>query len=293
MSPIAPFFGDWLWNHLHQRATPSESRQSVHLGSWPVVDSACLDPNLERRMALAQRLSSLSHGLRKNRKLKVRQPLKRAIVPVLTDQQAEDVRAMADFVAAEINVLAVEPTQDPTFLNKSVKPNFRALGPRLGKQMKAAGAAIAQLSEDQLLKLESGQAILLDLDGTPFELLPTDVEIVLQEIPGFYTATDGQATVALDLELNDELRELGLAREFVNRVQNLRKEAGLEVTDRIHLRIAADATTQATLERQLTYIQDETLAPKVDFEASVESGTELQLDDVTISVALQALVSAS
>ena len=224
MSPIAPFYADWLYRNL------TENGSSVHLTDFPVVQQELLDTELERSMELAQQVSSLVHSLRKGHKLKVRQPLSRVLIPVLNADTRRQIEHVTPIIQSEVNVKTVEFVDDASgILTKKVKPNFKALGPRFGKQMKDVAAAIGSITAEQLKELEAND----HLRVSDYDLQLTDVEILTEDIPGWLVASEGGLTVALDVNVTDELRREGIARDFVNRIQNLRKDRDFAVTDKI------------------------------------------------------------
>ncbi|AUD04786.1 isoleucine--tRNA ligase [Spirosoma pollinicola] len=261
MSPIAPFYADWLYRNLNEGAT------SVHLTDFPVGDTSLIDTELELSMDLAQRVSSLVHSLRKGHKLKVRQPLSRVLVPVLNADTRRQIEHVSPIIMSEVNVKAVEFVDDASgILKKKVKPNFKALGPKFGKQMKDVAAVITSMTPDQLKELEQANSLQLG----QFELQLTDVEILTEDIPGWLVATESGITVALDVTLTDELRGEGIARDFVNRIQNLRKDRDFSVTDKIRIVLEVNQNTELdvllakAIERNSEYIRQEVQAISLD-----------------------------
>ncbi len=229
-APIAPFFSDRLYRDL--------TGGSVHLSDWPKADKSLIDTVLEKRTALAQRLTSLVLSIRKKEGHRVRQPLRKMMVPALDDAMRSDLEAIRDLVLSEVNVkelVMLDPSESK--LTKKIKPDFKKLGARLGKRMKSAAAAINGFDQDRIAELEREGRITLDLDDGPLEILLEEVEISADYVPGLSVASEGGLTVALDITLDDELFQEGMARELVSRIQTLRKESGLEVTDRIELHI--------------------------------------------------------
>ena len=264
MAPIAPFYAERLWADLTTgRAGVADS---VHLSLLPEVDEAAVDVELERRMSYAQRISSLGFSLRKAAGVRVRQPLGKILLPVLDEDFRRQVGQVEDLIRQELNVKQVEYVGGEA-LAKTVKPNFRVLGKKLGKRMKAGAAAIAALSAGDIARLESAGELAVVIDGEAFALVREDVEIAAADIPGWEIASDGALTVALDTQLTDELRREGLARELVNRVQNLRKGAGLEVTDRIAVTIAASEPLAEAVAAHGEYVRAEVLADEIAFGA--------------------------
>ncbi|GAB2859525.1 isoleucine--tRNA ligase [Hymenobacter ruber] len=298
MSPIAPFFGEWLYKNMTDgmraeavaKNTPL-APESVHLTLLVEADTARIDPKLEERMELAQRISSLAHSLRKKSVLKVRQPLQRILVPVLNDSTKEQVGLVEDLICAEINVKHIEFLDDESesgVLVKSVKPNFKRLGQQYGPRLKAVGARIQQMTAAEISKLEKEGSLAVEVDGQPITLAPDDVEIRTDDLPGWLVATDGPLTVALDVTLTDELRQEGLARELVNRLQNLRKDSGLEVQDKIRVTLAdQQPELTAAVAAFGDYIRTETQALALTFAADVNGGSVLEFDDYSVPVFLE------
>ncbi|MDO7873135.1 isoleucine--tRNA ligase [Hymenobacter sp. ASUV-10] len=289
MAPIAPFFADWLYRNL----TGGEGVESVHLTLLAAADSSFIDAALEARMELAQRISSLTHSLRKKSVLKVRQPLQRILVPVFDENTREQVGKVEDLICAEVNVKHVEFLDDASgVLVKSVKPNFKRLGQQYGPKLKAVGARIQAMTADEISTLEKTGRLAVEIDGEAYTLAPDDVEIRTQDLPGWLVATDGPLTVALDVSLTDELRQEGLARELVNRLQNLRKDSGLEVQDKIRVTLAdQQPELQAAVAAFGDYIRTETQALALDFAPEVSGGSVLEFDDYNVDVKLELATS--
>ena len=287
MSPIAPFFAEWLYRNL----TGGQGIESVHLTLLVEADETRIDPKLEERMELAQRISSLAHSLRKKSVLKVRQPLQRILVPVLNDTTKEQVGLVEDLICAEINVKHIEFLDDESesgVLVKSVKPNFKRLGQQYGPRLKAVGARIQAMTAAEISRLEKEGSLAVEVDGQPITLAPDDVEIRTDDLPGWLVATDGPLTVALDVTLTDVLRQEGLARELVNRLQNLRKDSGLEVQDKIRVTLADQQPELAAAVAAFgDYIRAETQALALTFAADVNGGSVLEFDDYSVPVRLE------
>ena len=287
MSPIAPFFAEWLYRNL----TGGKGIESVHLTLLVEADETRIDLKLEERMELAQRISSLAHSLRKKSVLKVRQPLLRILVPVLNDTTKEQVGLVEDLICAEINVKHIEFLDDESesgVLVKSVKPNFKRLGQQYGPRLKAVGARIQQMTAAEISKLEKEGSLAVEVDGQPITLAPDDVEIRTDDLPGWLVATDGPLTVALDVTLTDALRQEGLARELVNRLQNLRKDSGLEVQDKIRVMLGdQQPELTAAVAAFGDYIRTETQALALTFAADVNGGSVLEFDDYSVPVRLE------
>ena len=279
MAPVAPFFADWLYRNVTgslatEVAAPAAS---VHLTLLAPADAARIDSDLEQRMAYAQRISSLILSLRKREKLRVRQPLQKVLIPALSDEFRRQVNDVAHIIKAETNVKGVEFLTDGDFLQKSVKANFKVLGKRLGKQMKAAAGAIAEMSNADITTLERTGSFTLSLGDSPVSISTDEVEVITQDIPGWKVATDGELTVALDVDVTPALAREGLARELVSRIQNLRKERGFEVTDRIGVKYHASGAVTAAVTAHHAYIAEETLADRLIESDTLEEGTEVAL----------------
>lgn len=283
-SPVAPFYLDSLYQNLVPGAG------SVHLADFPKSDEALIDTDLEARMALAQQISSQTLSLRKREKLRVRQPLRRVLVPVTDEDTARRVEAIADLVKSEVNVKSVEVVRDgesgSVVIVKRVKPDFKALGPRFGKQMKAVAAAVSAMAGEAIATLERTGSVTLEVDGQSAEIHVSDVEILADDIPGWTVSSESGVTVALDITLDEALRAEGMARELVNRVQNLRKDSGLEVTDRIQLRVESGGELRGQLELNLDYIRTETLADEVIWETGAEALEVELVEGTTVRLAL-------
>jgi len=295
MAPIAPFFGEWLYKNMTDgmRAEAVANNtplapESVHLTLLVEANPAFIDAALEERMELAQRISSLTHSLRKKSVLKVRQPLQRILVPVLNDTTREQVGKVEDLICAEVNVKHVEFLDDTSgVLVKSVKPNFKRLGQQYGPRLKAVGARIQQMTAEEISQLEKQGSLAVEVEGQPVTLMPDDVEIRTDDLPGWLVATDGPLTVALDVTLTEELRQEGLARELVNRLQNLRKDSGLEVQDKIRVTLGdQQPELTAAVAAFGDYIRTETQALALDFAADVNGGAVLEFDDYSVPVKL-------
>ena len=282
MAPVAPFFADWLYRNL-TAATSAAVANSVHLTLLAPADTSRIDRDLEQRMAYAQRISSLVLSLRKREKLRVRQPLQKILVPALEGEFARQLREVAHIITAETNLKEVELLTDDGFLKKTVKPNFRVLGKRLGKRMKAVAAAIAQLDDQQIATLERDNELVLNLPDGPVTVTTDEVDILTEDIPGWKVASDGTLTVALDVNVTPELAREGLAREVVSRLQNLRKDTGLEVTDRIEVLYAGEEPVATALEEHREYIMQETLADSLE-RAEEVTGEVVELPDGGVMV---------
>ena len=290
MSPMSPFFSDWLYRSLNEHGIGLGAvAESVHLTDFPVVNAAHIDAYLEKTMDVAETTCSLVLSLRKKEKLKVRQPLQKIMVPVLTAEFAAQLTHVSDLIAQEVNVkevLQIDASND--LIVKKVKPDFKALGPKLGADMKLLAHAVNGISQAQIRQLEQEGSISLDLGSRQFQLELGEVEILTQDMPGWTVASDKGITVALDITLTEALVHEGIAREFVNRVQNLRKDSGLEITDRIEVQYVADESVQKSIQLHLHYICNEVLANTVTY-ADGLTGSEAEVNDMPITLKLNKL----
>lgn len=271
MAPIAPFYAEHLFNDLNQ-VTQKEKMPSVHLTSFPIANQAFIDSSLEERMQLAQKISSMALSLRKKVGLRVRQPLARIMIPVLEQRIVEQVNAIKNLIINEVNIKEIEfLTETEGILIKKIKADFKKLGPRLGKHMKNVASALGSIDQASISKLEKGENFLIESMGETLTISRDDIEILTEDIPGWVISTEGSLTIALDITLTEELKMEGIARDLVNRVQNIRKESGLEVTDRINLTIHQDDHLKKAVEANYAYICSETLADSIIFTDLSES----------------------
>ncbi|MET2983573.1 isoleucine--tRNA ligase [Aureibaculum conchae] len=286
-SPIAPFYMDQLYRDL-TNATNSKKEESIHLADFPVYQEALVDKVLERKMQKAQAISSMVLSLRKKEMIKVRQPLQRIMIPVLDKQDKEDIDAVADLIKSEVNVKEIELIDDASgILVKNIKPNFKVLGPKFGKDMRLVASEIQKLTQDDISTIEKQGEISLKIGEKSVTLTLEEVEISSQDIEGWLVINQGNLTVALDVTISEDLRKEGIARELVNRIQNLRKESGLEVTDQIKLKIEKDGIVDAAIEANAIYIKNETLTNELILEDSVNDGVEIAFDDVNTKLLIQ------
>ena len=287
MAPVAPFFADWLYRQLNE-VTGKEPHISVHLADFPTSSEALIDKALEERMAYAQKISSLVLSLRKREKIRVRQPLQRILLPILNEHFKEQVEAVKDLILSETNIKDIEYVKDSSgLLKKSAKPNFKTLGRRLGKNMKQAAQIIAALSTEDINRIEEEGKYLLKIGEETYELSPEDLDIRAEDIAGWSVASDGKLVVALDITLTPELEAEGMARELVNRIQNLRKQKGLEVTDHIRLRIEEKPELADAIRLFGSYIQSETLADKLELSPSLAEGSEVELPEMKLKIEVE------
>ncbi|MCO7184544.1 isoleucine--tRNA ligase [Tenacibaculum sp. XPcli2-G] len=279
-SPVAPFFMDRLYKDL-VNATGKESFESVHIAEFPKYNADLVDKSLERKMENAQTISSLVLSLRAKEKIKVRQPLQKIMIPVLDAVQKEEILAVADLIKSEVNVKEIELLDDASgILVKQIKPNFKALGPKFGKEMKLIANKIQGFTQEDIIKIEKEGEISVEINDKMITLGTADVEISSKDIEGWLVANAEGLTVALDVTINDELRKEGVARELVNRIQNARKDTGLEVTDKIKLTILqADDLKESVLANE-NYIKAETLTNELVFVDVLSNGTEIEFDTI-------------
>jgi isoleucyl-tRNA synthetase len=275
MSPIAPFFSDWIFKNLTEK-------DSVHLSEFPKADKSLVNEDLELSMNYAQQICSLVHSIRKNAKVKVRTPLNKVLLPVLDDQFARRVKTVDDIICAEVNVKSIEYIDDTSdLLVKKVKPNFAKLGKKYGPKMKEVTAVINAFSKQDISAIEKSG--MLSRDG--FDLALEDVLISSEDVPGWAVASENGVTVALDINITEELKKEGIARDFVNRIQNLRKELGLEVLDKISIEVEKDgeAVTSA-LTQFREYISTETQALSFELKDKLADASEIDMDDFSLRV---------
>jgi isoleucyl-tRNA synthetase len=278
MAPIAPFYAERLYKDLNS-ATQKENFESVHLAEFPKHNPSAIDKALERRMQNAQTISSLVLSLRKKEMIKVRQPLQKVMIPILDESQKQDIQMVADLIKAEVNVKEIELLDDASgVLVKQIKPNFKTLGPRFGKDMGLISKAIQGFTQEQINELEKKGEISLQISENSIILSSQEVEITSQDIPGWLVASDNGITVALDITISDDLKKEGIARELVNRIQNIRKDSGFEVTDKIKVEIQTVAEIAEAIQANLEYIQTETLTKELQILDTVEGGEEIEFD---------------
>lgn len=288
MAPIAPFYADQLFCDLIS-VTGREQVYSVHLSNFPVCQEALIDKNLEERMQMAQTISSMVLALRRKVNIKVRQPLHVLMVPVLDEHQKESIEAVKQLILNEVNVKDMKFVDNTAgILVKRIKPDFKKLGPRYGKIMKALAAAIQQMSQDDINAFEKAGTFTLQVDGQEAVLERADVEIISEDIPGWLVANEGRLTVALDITVTDELKKEGLARELVNRIQNLRKSSGFEITDKVNITLASSAEMDGAVEAYQEYIKSQVLANNLVVTAEpISDATSLDFEDFTLAVKVE------
>jgi len=286
-APIAPFFMDKLYLDLNS-VTKKEDFVSVHLAEFPKFDESFVDKSLEGKMEAAQTISSLVLSLRAKEKIKVRQPLQKIMIPIHSESQKQEILAVADLIKSEVNVKEVEVLEDASdILVKQIKPNFKVLGPRFGKDMKAVAQTVNNFTADDIKKIEQNGILDVVINGKNITLEKSDVEITSQDIEGWLVASQGALTVALDVTLTDDLKKEGIARELVNRIQNLRKDSGFELTDRIAVRFQKDEQIINAINKNLEYIKTETLTDELEILDDLNNGIEIAFDDVNTKLFIQ------
>ena len=283
-APIAPFFMDQLYRDL-VGTTQTEDFASVHLALFPVSVENFVDKSLESRMMKAQTISSLVLSLRKKEMIKVRQPLQKVMIPILDEKQRAEILAVSDLIKAEVNVKEIELLDDASgVLVKQIKPNFKALGPRFGKDMNLISKEIQSFSQEQINELDAKGELLLVISGNSITLTSQDVEISSQDIPGWLVANANGITVALDITISEELKQEGIARELVNRIQNIRKDSGFEITDKIKVQIQRNGELEQALKKNEDYIKSETLTENLFFLDVVDNGIDIEFDDIKTKI---------
>lgn len=285
-APFAPFISDRIFTDLNA-VSGRHSEVSVHLSSFPVADASLVDRDLEEKMALAQKVSSMVLALRRKVNIKVRQPLSKILIPVLNPVVKEHIEAVRSLILSEVNIKDLEFIEDTTgVITKRIKPNFKTLGPRYGKQMKQISAKVAAFSQADIAQLERTDSWTTEIDGVKIEATAADFDITSEDMPGWLVTTEGKLTVAMDITLTDELRKEGLARELVNRIQNIRKDSGFEVTDKIRVTFEKNDALRAAVSAYRDYIASQVLAVEIlETESLTDAATqELDLDDMTVKV---------
>jgi len=286
-APIAPFFMDKLYKDLTQ-TTQQETFESVHLAKFPQVNEVYIDKSLERKMENAQTISSLVLSLRAKEKIKVRQPLQKIMIPIDNSSQKEEILAISDLIKHEVNVKEIELLEDASdILVKQIKPNFKTLGPRFGKDMKLIASEIRNFNSEDIKNIEQKGTLDVDCNGKIITLELGDVEISSQDIEGWLVANEGALTVALDVTINEDLRKEGIARELVNRIQNLRKDSGFDVTDRIDVTLQSDDQIVSAISTNIEYIKTETLTEELQIIDNINNGIEIEFDNIKTKLFIQ------
>ena len=286
MSPIAPFYADKLYMDL-VTATGRDNVVSVHLAKFPEYNAEMIDRELEARMQMAQDVTSMVLALRRKVNIKVRQPLQCIMIPVVDEEQRAHIEAVKALIMSEVNVKDIKFVDGAAgVLVKKVKCDFKKMGPKFGKQMKAVAAAVAEMSQEAIAELEKNGSYTLQLDGTDVVVEAADVEIFSEDIPGWLVANEGKLTVALDVTVTEELRREGIARELVNRIQKIRKSSGLEITDKIKITLSKNQQTDDAVNEYKDYICNQVLGTSLTLTDEVENGTELNFDDFSLYVSV-------
>ncbi|WP_456063270.1 isoleucine--tRNA ligase [Capnocytophaga leadbetteri] len=284
MAPVAPFYADRLYKDLVS-VTGKENKESVHLTDFPVANESYIDKSLESKMQKAQTISSLVLSLRKKESIKVRQPLQKIMIPIANATERAEIEAVANLIKHEVNVKEIELLEDASgILVKQIKPNFKTLGPKFGKDMKAIATAVQAFGQAEIAQFEKAQTYSLQLPDKTVTLSLDDVEISTQDIEGWLVATAGSLLVALDIHITPELRQEGIARELVNRIQNIRKDNEYDITDRIQIRLQAHPALQAAVTANEAYIKNETLTDSITFVEILPEGEEIAFDEVTTRI---------
>ncbi len=289
MAPIAPFYAEILYLDLN-RITRKIQKESIHLTDFPIVNQDLIDKDLEEKMKMAQVISSLVHSLRKKHKIKVRQPLSKILIPILSQHKKEQIADIQSIIISEVNVKTVEYIDDTSgILVKKIKPNFKKLGREYGRLMKEITQQVNSFQQEDIAAIEKQHQYRLKLpSGNEIELTLEDVEITSEDIPGWSVATENGITVALDITIDDELRKEGIARDVVNRIQNLRKEMGLDVQDKIRIFVKkTDELVNSALESNKEYICNETQALELRFKDNLEGGKKFEIDDLEIVLKIE------
>lgn len=284
LAPFAPFYADRLYMDL-VKATDRADTCSVHLTRFPVANEAFIDTDLEERMSMAQKITSMVLALRRKVNIKVRQPLQEIMIPAVDDEQKHHIEAVKDLIISEVNVKELKFVEGSGVLVKKVRCNFRTLGKKFGKLMKAISAKVSSLSQEQIADFEKSGAISFDIDGQNVTIDAADVEIVSEDMPGWLVANDGNLTVALEIKLTDELRNEGMARELINRIQNMRKDNDFEITDRINVTISPSDAVASAINSYSDYIKGQVLADTVAVEDN--NGPEIDFDDFKLKIKIE------
>ena len=287
MSPIAPFFADRLFRDL--TSATGRSDKSVHLFDFPTLHPEYIDKTLEERMQIAQDITSMVLALRRKVNIKVRQPLTALMIPVLDEKQKEEIEAVKDLILNEVNVKELNFVDNTAgILVKRIKPDFKKLGPRYGKIMKQLAAAIASMEQEEIARFETEGQFTFDIESQQATIELNDVDIISEDIPGWLVANEGRLTVALDITVTEELRLEGIARELVNRIQNIRKASGFDITDKITVKLTSHSETDSAINKYEDYIAKQVLADSIEIVDTVsdENCTELDFDSFKLQVSV-------
>jgi isoleucyl-tRNA synthetase len=284
IAPIAPFFADWLFSNLNT-VSNRYTNESVHHVLFPKVKEEVINTDLENRMQLAQDASSLILSLRKKVNIKVRQPLQKVMIPALDESMIKNIKDAEEIIKAETNIKEIEIlSADNDFIRKKAKANFKTLGKRLGAKMKWAADEIAKFTNEQISNLDNGDIKLIAAENETVVITKEDVEIVTDEIPGFEVALKGSLTVALDINITDDLKKEGNAREFINKIQNIRKDQNFEIADRILVEVLQNEVMQSSLNEYKAYICGEILADSLEFKPNLTEGVDIEVNEAILKV---------
>jgi isoleucyl-tRNA synthetase len=283
MSPIAPFYAERLFRDLNS-ISGKEAVESVHLAEFPSVNLAFVDQTLETQMEYAQKISSLVLSIRKKENLKVRQPLQKILIPVVDPKIKEEIIHVKELILAEVNVKELEFMEA---IDKSIKPNFKTLGKKVGSKMKALSELILQMPQSEIEKIEENGNTIISLEGESVEILRDDVEIISKEISGYKVANEGKITVALDINITEHLRDEGIARELVSKLQGLRKELDLNLIDKISVKMVDNNYLKRAINQFKTYICSEILATDISLVADLSDASEILVDEISIKVTIE------
>ncbi len=288
MAPVAPFFSDWLYRNLSPSLRENGAAswpESVHLSILPAADLTLTDSLLEKRMELAQRACSLALSLRKKEKIKVRQPLQRILIPLQSEEMEQDFRAVEGYILSEVNIKTIEYLQGRSeMVKRQVKPNFRELGKKAGARMKAIQQAVGILNQEEIAQLETDGRLIIQAEGSDFELSLTDVEITYQDIPGWLVASEGNLSLALDIQISNELKMEGVAREVVNKIQNMRKDLGYQVLDRIRIKMKHHPVLEEAILVHQQNICQEVLADVLEFTDTLPNGSNAEINEEVLEL---------
>ena len=279
LAPFAPFFADQLYKDLKGEL------ESVHLDRFPQVDEAWVNKDLEARMAMAQKITSMVLALRRKVSIKVRQPLAQIMIPVIDEAQKNHIEAVKDLIINEVNVKALTYAEGQNILVKKVKCNFRVMGKKFGKLMKGVAATMSGLSQEEIAKFERDGQYSFEVEGQPVTVEVADVEIISEDMPGWLVSNEGNLTVALEVELTPELKNEGMARELINRIQNMRKEGGLEITDRVKVTVESNEETDSAIASFGDYIKSQVLADAIT--VAPNDGVETDFDTFKINIKVE------
>ena len=284
IAPFAPFYAERLYKDL--TTVTGTEYSSVHLAKYPECNGVSVDKELEYRMELAQQISSMVLALRKKEQIIVRQPLQKIAIPTTDEVMKNRIEAVKALILSEVNVKELEFVEGDGILVKKIKCNFRTMGKKFGKLMKSVNAAVTEMSQEQIAALEANGSITINVEGVDALIEAVDVEIYSEDVPGWTVANEGALTVALDVEVTDELRQEGIAREIVKKIQTMRKESGLDIVDRINVSIAKNAVSDEAVNKFAEYISNQVLADSVQLVDAVEGEDVVELDDTKIGISV-------